>query len=207
MNKLEQAARQALVALEAATELIECYGSGYGFARTENPHRFCPDAAECSAEEIANHSAACDAYSKGEQLPKGSWGIGSYTGEPPKEISLSITALREALAEQAEQEPMKECRHCGFLCKPNPNESNKWYPLEQAEQEPVAYVGQLDDEVIQHLQDKGYDHSTPLYAAPVRTKDLTDDEICKANKTELPDCQDLVDFARAVIAADREKNK
>ena len=42
---------------------------------------------------------------------------------------------------------------------------------------------------------------------PVRTKDLTDDEICKANKTELPDCQDLVDFARAVIAADREKNK
>ena len=53
-----------------------------------------------------------------------------------------------------------------------------------------------------------------LYAAPVRTKDpcnplqdLTDDEICKANKTEIPDCQDLVDFARAVIAADREKNK
>ena len=46
-----------------------------------------------------------------------------------------------------------------------------------------------------------------LAEQPVRTKDLTDDEIFKTNKTELPDCQDLVDFARAVIVADREKNK
>lgn len=44
-----------------------------------------------------------------------------------------------------------------------------------------------------------------LYAAPVRTKDLTDDEIDRiaAESTGLL----YLDFARAVIAADREKNK
>ena len=44
---------------------------------------------------------------------------------------------------------------------------------------------------------------TPLYAAPVRTKDLTDDEIWDC----LPEHPDNTEFARAVIAADREKNK
>lgn len=34
----------------------------------------------------------------------------------------------------ANKEAMKECRHCGFLCKPNPDESRNWYPLEQTEQ-------------------------------------------------------------------------
>ena len=44
----------------------------------------------------------------------------------------------------------------------------------------------------------------PLYTAPVRTKDLTDDEIRKLwSDAEL----DITWFARAVIAADREKNK
>ena len=45
----------------------------------------------------------------------------------------------------------------------------------------------------------------PLYAAPVRTKDLTDEELWEAAKTAKSN--DLTDAFRAVIAADREKNK
>ncbi|WP_312547626.1 hypothetical protein [Massilia sp.] len=64
----------------------------YGFCRTTNPHDFTPDAKCCSADEIAAHRAACDAYDKGEYTPeRGSewvgathilrapWGIGTYT--------------------------------------------------------------------------------------------------------------------------------
>ena len=53
----------------------------------------------------------------------------------------------------------------------------------------------------------------PLYAAPVRTKDLTDDEIATVYEQdehhhgEFNYRFDPVSFARAVIAADREKNK
>ena len=53
-------------------------------------------------------------------------------------------------------------------------------------------------------------HIIPLYAAPVRTKDLTDDEIMKINvdtASIVPTCDRQFHFARAVIAADREKNK
>ena len=50
----------------------------------------------------------------------------------------SITALREALAQPQE---MKECRHCGWLCKPNDAPSKKGYVLAQdpSEQAPVAW--------------------------------------------------------------------
>ena len=100
----------------------------------------------------------------------------------------AITALREALAEQAEQEPV-----AWMVTMENQDGTRKTFPLS----------GRYKD--VRDTCDFG--DPIPLYAAPVMTKDLTDDEICKANKTELPDCQDLVDFARAVIAADREKNK
>ena len=43
----------------------------------------------------------------------------------------------------------------------------------------------------------------PLYDAAVRTKDLTDAFINELHK----DAQDPISFARAVIQADREKNK
>ena len=50
-----------------------------------------------------------------------------------------------------------------------------------------------------------------IYAAPVRTKDLTDDEIwSKGSQVRLTGGgikKGLIDYARAVIAADREKNK
>ena len=94
------------------------------------------------------------------------------------------------------------------------------YELEQAEQEPVAWIltdadGTMDFDCQPTIKPTQNDYDalregetfTPLYAAPVRTKDLTDDEIYKANQTEIADSQYLVEFARAVIAKDREKNK
>ena len=76
---------------------------------------------------------------------------------------------------------------------------------EQAEQEPVAWIKLNEDGV--YIEDvTGF----PVYAAPVRTKDLTDDEIMKINVDTagiVPTCDRQFHFARAVIAADREKNK
>jgi len=47
----------------------------------------------------------------------------------------------------------------------------------------------------------------PTVAAPVRTKDLTDDEILPDGYGVVTTYDGLLEFARAVIAADREKNK
>ena len=91
----------------------------------------------------------------------------------------AATALREALAEQAEQEPVA------------------WH-------EPGAYSN-----VTVYKNWANENGWIPLYAAPVRTKDLTDDEIADIRMSIV--AYEPVEwgrvFARAVIAADREKNK
>ena len=97
---------------------------------------------------------------------------------------------------------------------------NGAYCAEQAEQEPVIDLSKVrhedkcrywDDEIF---CDCGADSHELLKwyrknAAPVRTKDLTDDEfmaIMDRNRGE--NHREVVcNFARAVIAADREKNK
>ena len=67
------------------------------------------------------------------------------------------------------------------------------------EQEPVAWwhpkMGAYDNNYFDAMQ--------PLYLSPVRTKDLTDDEI----KEIWSFGNGAIYFARAVIAADREKNR
>ena len=87
----------------------------------------------------------------------------------------AITALREALAEQAEQEPvawMNDSTPMGVFARHKEGAQN-------------------------------FGCTIPLYAAPVRTKDLTDDFINEVHMGS----NDPISFARAVIAADREKNK
>ena len=86
----------------------------------------------------------------------------------------------------------------------------------QAEQEPVGYV-YMKDFLNVSTKDvaltKDIPVGTKLYAAPVRTKDLTDDEIEECVHIADSECTEdacmpwFVEFARAVIAADREKNK
>ena len=96
---------------------------------------------------------------------------------------------------------------------------------EQAEQEPVAWLvdaipiegkpsatvgfpfATSSKETVDACID-GIHIVTPLYAAPVRTKDLTKEEIQNAMMPIEPTGKDyFLHFARAVIAADREKNK
>ena len=95
---------------------------------------------------------------------------------------------------------------------------NGAYCAEQAEQEPVYAFrrkGQdsfctCDKERYEELADKPWMFEvTTFYAAPVRTKDLTDDEIVEAVRYDKSYRLKrwVLDDARAVIAADREKNK
>ena len=79
---------------------------------------------------------------------------------------------------------------------------NGAYCAEQAEQEPVVKIHKYNE--FQTLSSLNLPIGTKLYAAPVRTKDLTDDEIFNLNE-----CESSADiaFARAVIAAYKEKNK
>ena len=80
---------------------------------------------------------------------------------------------------------------------------------EQEEQKPVAVVeityGREPECYVTGNIDDFPEGVFKLYAAPVRTKDLTDDEIAQAVGSPLDEVY-LADF-RAVIAADREKNR
>ena len=124
-------------------------------------------------------------------------------------------ALREALAEQEKPLYRKVLREM-------------LNAHEQAEQEPVAWFVQyknrhefvfgskpefIVDGVVEPLyaapvsiaKQSETDSSSSLMRTTVRTKDLTDDEIAKKIPHQ-PVAINMIDFARAVIAADREKN-
>ena len=79
---------------------------------------------------------------------------------------------------------------------------------DQAEQEPFGVLNTRGGVNICAVQ-KPLLAGTKLYAAPVRTKDLTDDEILKCDERSHGNTEwtKKKAFARAVIAADREKNK
>ena len=182
----------------------------------------------------------------------------------------AVTALREALAEQAEQEPiMRKTTRDEKIVRPGVYEVS----VEQAEQEPVVkypgcdycndelFCGRKckccgkvfieDEDFVQSevkslrkqvaalkavldawnnveqepvawvdleqwqsgeydcfTSEKVADYMTPLYAAPVRQVDLTDDELNRLrHNIDWTAEWSYVNFARAVIAADREKNK
>ena len=87
--------------------------------------------------------------------------------------------------------------------------------MRKAEQKPVAwYLDTFDEDGELDYREYnssnkfscGLGNGTPLYAAPVRTKDLTDDEIFECYTSDAHENTPR-SFARAVIAADREKNK
>lgn len=72
-------------------------------------------------------------------------------------------------------------------------------------QEPVATLGVIHPDWFEEVCEKCNGNSnTPLYVAPVRTKDLTDDEL---NTLWHNTKGGWLGLFRAVIAADRELNK
>ena len=127
----------------------------------------------------------------------------------------AVGSLREALAEQAEQEPIllsPSCAERGCACFDDrvDGEPVTAYlaPVQPVKQEPVAWMN--TNGAVNKLREAGW----AMNAAPVRTKDLTDDEILEITKRFALGIAFPVNgvttpemFARAVIAADREKNK
>lgn len=120
----------------------------------------------------------------------------------------AITALREALGNSlkrkcfADYQPNhaidRACASCAI--------ADECRTGEQAEQEPVGVVEGSGEWGIAGVLVAGVPIGTKLYAAPVRTKDLTDDEIYPLYNE--PSCdKEAIEFARAVIAAYKEKNK
>ena len=120
-------------------------------------------------------------------------------------VESTITNLREALEQH---KPHEECE-CNACLNYFTDKAHEEALAEQAEQESVAWlwVSEHGSERLEWepVEDTSKWKSTPLYAAPVRTKDLTDDEIAQAVGSPLDEVY-MADF-RAVIAADREKNK
>ena len=148
----------------------------------------------------------------------------------------AITALREALAEQAEQEPvawgMKASNGAFFTITPEEHDNNgeglhniPLYaaPVQSVSAKPLCWAHWKspdyaeDPAFLVTVTEKPTGWQTqsanwfPLYAAPVRTKDLTDDEVMQTytnfNLNELGEQSFMIGFARAVIAAYKEKNK
>ena len=93
--ELEQLAKEMAEALEIAGEMASQAMSGYGYYTPDNPHNFWPDIECCTPEEIANHSAACEAYDKGERISNKPWGIGTYTDELPDVVVKALSRYRE----------------------------------------------------------------------------------------------------------------
>ena len=163
MNKLEQAARQALEALREYrdTQMISA-----------------PRKAIEALREVLGHSA--DA---------GNMVVGWDRVKPEAIAS-------DPLYQQGFVDGVEEGRNQG---------------AEQAEQEPVAII-EKEAGFETEVYATGHAASLPdgvfkLYASPVRIKDLTDDEILSIPYLGTGELKtSMVNFARAVIAADREKN-
>ena len=105
-------------------------------------------------------------------------------------VSVAMSILQEALAEQAEQEPVawiELLREARDNCKASIVEEG---------------ISAVRKEYRIDLEAR---LSAVINAAHVRTKDLTDDEVAKAYM----ECTggDIIARCRAVIAADRRKNK
>ena len=115
----------------------------------------------------------------------------------------AITALREALSEQAEQEPLMDYERINALREGEQNGAEDAYFFVRPEN---------DTPSLRKMFCQGFErgfHKGLKYAAPVQQIDLTDDEIQKWIDVLMYDPPEwaLKRFARAVIAAYKEKNK
>ena len=123
-------------------------------------------------------------------------------------------AIREALAERDKQDVRCEC--CGYMTHHREHmgciRAAYAAPVSAPKQEPVAIVKVQKIEggpAFHYIDCQHLPPDTKLYLAPVRTKDLTDDEINELWLTHGKGQMMYIHekFARAVIAKFNEKNK
>ena len=205
MNKLKQAARQALEALEVSTdwdvgakgkqlqsmkaitalrEALAEQAEQEPFDMNDHPpHRLC----ECrKCMEYFTPLPDCDAFA----------------------------AFGKPIAEQTNTQLMEGFRPVSEMIAEHKQDPKKAAAIEKAkmrkaEQKPVAVVeityGREPECYVTGNIDDFPEGVFKLYAAPVRTKDLTDKEIWdlwESNKNET-----AIEFYEAIIAAYKEKNK
>ena len=105
--------------------------------------------------------------------------------------------------------PEYACRTCSKQecgCKDTECQLPCHFYTEQAEQESeTETIGVIMGGELVALVEEYQTGAWPIYASHVRTKDLTDDELRQVLDRNCGD--GLMAIARAVIAADREKNK
>ena len=119
------------------------------------------------------------------------WQVDGYVWEVPK-AEEALAAIREQKAELEKQEPVAWALSHSFGL-----EFSSKYPMQETKEAAEQMARQHMGAVV----------VTPLYAAPVRTKDLTDDEIDAFIDRAWDKQMSMPEIIRAVIAADREKNK
>jgi len=141
----------------------------------------------------------CDYCQKAEQAEQEPvlWGDGKFAPhERPQK--------REPVAWRCTRNDISDINYA------DDDESLKYFECRNYDIEPLYAAPQpVKQEPVAWYSDKGgfneCGEGKPLYAAPVRTKDLTDDEIDEifAEHGTIPNTKAV----RSVIAADREKNK
>ena len=180
MNKLEQAARQALDALEDA------YENGFLTGITGLK---AIDVLTALREALAEQALQklSDFHQTMEQEPAGIvW-------------DASAPVVMDSSAPKNENQEVAELRKQVAALKAMVDAWNN------VEQEPVGVVEGSGEWGIAGVLVAGVPIGTKLYAAPVRTKDLTDAEL---NNLWIGSTKGgWLGLFRAVIAADREKNK
>ena len=92
---------------------------------------------------------------------------------------IKAEALADHSGDANEMVAMKECRHCGWLCKSNDSQSKKFYPLQEpVKQKPCGYLYDFDydNELVrdwftqstEKLTEDGAFNIRPVYIAPVQ---------------------------------------
>ena len=212
--KLEQAARQARIALQKCAHALGSYSHSDfrqrmgGIKEAESAMQSLDAVLAEQAEQEPVHWTQREIHPNERRAMEAQDYPFSF---PP----LSKAAMREVLAEQERKakyderferlekfeqaEPMTDTELINTNCRYTT-------PLmaEQAEQKPVGYFAYDEErDIWEELTGPNAPGATPLYAAPVQQVDLTDDEINQIiNKNYR-----VLQLCRAVIAAYKEKNK
>ena len=222
MNKLEQAARQALEALEVSTD----WDIGAKGKQLESMRAITALREALAEQEKPLYRKVLremlDAHEQAEQEPF------DMDEHPPHRLCEcrkcmeyftplpdcdAFAAFGKPIAEQTNTQLMEGFRPVSEMIAEHKQDPKKAAAIEKAkmrkaEQEPVAWhEPNAYGNVTTHRDWANANGWLPLYASPVRTKDLTDDEIDDVRDKTWCLNNSLRKFARAVIAAYKEKNK
>ena len=190
---------------EALAEQAECKECGAKQAQIDRLMlEYCPD--EMTPEQMqewGNNQRPVEQAEQEHLL----WGDDKFAPHerPQKQEPVIRATLAPPAPPEVYQMRSKDAYEAGWWEAQRQKAVSPIAPAQQAEQEPVAEILVNDDDVIVlwHKTARQLGHKAKLYAAPVRTKDLTnEDKLALWNKWNMTAAQ--ID---AVIAAYKARNK